>query len=164
MHNWPTWLNKAWCFVKELMALNLYCISTNSFCGNYSFLKFENLKNIIYRTRVIITRGLYLFYPIFHCGLYLRAVFTAERLVFTWFFIYLRSPQKIEYLSIQSFTYYLKSMPIFFQVTFNKFNVSMERVAHLRSNGSNLFMFFHLLQIETKNADTIQEFLRHSKS
>ena len=36
-----------------------------------------------YRTRAIITRGLYLFYPIFHCGLYLRAVNTAERLVFT---------------------------------------------------------------------------------
>ena len=39
-----------------------------------------------YRTRAIITRGLYLFYPIFHCGLYLRAVYTAERLVITWFF------------------------------------------------------------------------------
>ena len=36
-----------------------------------------------YRTRAIITRGLYFFYPIFHCGLYLRAVYTAERLVFT---------------------------------------------------------------------------------
>ena len=35
----------------------------------------------IYRTRAIITRGLYLFYPIFHCGLYLREVYTAERLV-----------------------------------------------------------------------------------
>ena len=29
---------------------------------------------------------MYLFYPIFHCGLYLRAVCTAERLVFTWIF------------------------------------------------------------------------------
>ena len=36
-----------------------------------------------YRTRAIITRGLYFFYPIFHCGLYLRAVYTAERLVIT---------------------------------------------------------------------------------
>ena len=41
------------------------------------------MKYCIYRTRAIITRGLYLFYPIFHCGLYLRAVYTAERLVFT---------------------------------------------------------------------------------
>ena len=34
-----------------------------------------------YRTRAIITRGLYFFYPIFHCGLYSRAVYAAERLV-----------------------------------------------------------------------------------
>ena len=47
---------------------------------------------IVYRTRAIITRGLYLFYPIFHCGLYLRAVCTAERLVITWIFFHLRSP------------------------------------------------------------------------
>ena len=33
----------------------------------------------MYRTRAIITRGLYLFYPIFHCGLYLRAGYIAER-------------------------------------------------------------------------------------
>ena len=46
-----------------------------------------------YRTRAITTRGLYLFYPIFHCGLYLRAVYTAERLVFTWIFFHLWSPQ-----------------------------------------------------------------------
>ena len=32
-----------------------------------------------YRTRAIITRGLYLFYPIFHCGLYFRAGYIAER-------------------------------------------------------------------------------------
>ena len=48
----------------------------------------------IYRTRAIITRGLYSFYPIFHCGLYLRAVYTAERLVITWLFFHLRSPEK----------------------------------------------------------------------
>ena len=28
----------------------------------------------IYRTRAIISRGLYIFYNIFHCGLYCRAV------------------------------------------------------------------------------------------
>ena len=38
---------------------------------------------LIYRTRAIITRGLYYFYPIFHCGLYMRAVYTSERLVIT---------------------------------------------------------------------------------
>ena len=31
--------------------------------------------------RAIITRGLYLFYLIFHCGLYSRAVYIAERLI-----------------------------------------------------------------------------------
>ena len=35
----------------------------------------------VYRTRAIITRGLYLFYLIFHCGLYSREVYIAERLV-----------------------------------------------------------------------------------
>ena len=35
----------------------------------------------MYRTRAIITRGLYLFYLIFHCGLYSREVYIAERLV-----------------------------------------------------------------------------------
>ena len=50
---------------------------------------------LMYRTRPIITRGLYLFYPIFHCGLYLRAVYTAERLVITWIFFHLRSPKKL---------------------------------------------------------------------
>ena len=42
----------------------------------------------IYRTRAIITRGLYLFYLIFHCGLYCRAVYIAERLVFSWIFFH----------------------------------------------------------------------------
>ena len=32
------------------------------------------LRYTIYRTRAIISRGLYIFYPIFHCGLYCRAV------------------------------------------------------------------------------------------
>ena len=51
--------------------------------GNMSFQvsKGKGYK-IRYRTRAIITRGLYLFYPIFHCGLYLRAVYTAARSVF----------------------------------------------------------------------------------
>ena len=43
---------------------------------------FWEVMSLIYRTRAIITRGLYSFYPIFHCGLYCRAVYTAERLVF----------------------------------------------------------------------------------
>ena len=47
-----------------------------------------------YCTRAIITRGLYFFHPIFHRGLYLRAVYTAERLVFAWIFFHLRLPQK----------------------------------------------------------------------
>ena len=50
-----------------------------------------------YRTRAIITRGLYFFYPIFHCGLYLRAVCTAERLVITWLFFHLRLPKLNRY-------------------------------------------------------------------
>ena len=56
----------------------------------------EKPAELQYRTRAIITRGLYLFYPIFHCGLYLRAVSTAARLVLTLFFFHLKSPQKIE--------------------------------------------------------------------
>ena len=35
-----------------------------------------------YRTRAIISRGLYFFYPIFHCGYYCREACTAERLIF----------------------------------------------------------------------------------
>ena len=34
----------------------------------------------IYRTRANISRGLYIFYPIFHCGLYCRAVNTTDNL------------------------------------------------------------------------------------
>ena len=33
-----------------------------------------------YRTRAIISRGLYIFYPIFHCGLYCRAVSVTDNL------------------------------------------------------------------------------------
>ena len=43
----------------------------------------------IYCTCVIISRGLYIFYPIFHCGLYCRAVDNAERLIFQESFSYL---------------------------------------------------------------------------
>ena len=35
-----------------------------------------------YGTRDIISHGLHIFYPIFHCGLYCRAVYNAERLIF----------------------------------------------------------------------------------
>ena len=65
---------------------------------NWNIISYETTLcfRFIYRTRAIITRGLYLFYPIFHCGLYLRAVYTAERLVFTWIFFHLKSPQKIK--------------------------------------------------------------------
>ena len=35
-----------------------------------------------YCTCAIITRGLYIFYSIFQCGLYCRAVYNAERLIF----------------------------------------------------------------------------------
>ena len=34
----------------------------------------------MYRTRAIITRGLYFFYPIFHCGLYCREVTVTDSL------------------------------------------------------------------------------------
>ena len=34
----------------------------------------------MYRTRAIISRGLYIFYPIFNCGLYCRAVSITDNL------------------------------------------------------------------------------------
>ena len=34
------------------------------------------------RKHAIISRGLYTFYPIFHCGVYCGAVYIAERLIF----------------------------------------------------------------------------------
>ena len=40
------------------------------------------LHTSIYRTHAIISRGLYIFYLIFHCGLYLRVVYNAKRLLF----------------------------------------------------------------------------------
>ena len=39
-------------------------------------------EKFIYQTHAIINRRLYIFYPIFHCGLYCRAVYNAERLIF----------------------------------------------------------------------------------
>ena len=42
---------------------------------------FKTLREIFtYRTRAIITRGLYIFYPIFHCSLYCRAVSVTDNL------------------------------------------------------------------------------------
>ena len=45
---------------------------------NYS-VKYSNVDSK-YRTRAIITRGLYTFYPIFHCGLYSKAAIIADNL------------------------------------------------------------------------------------
>ena len=45
----------------------------------HAYLSMNTLLEILYyryRTRAIISRGLYIFYPIFHCGLYCRAVST----------------------------------------------------------------------------------------
>ena len=38
------------------------------------------IKDYVYRTRAIIRRSLYIFYPSFHCGLYCRAVSTTDNL------------------------------------------------------------------------------------
>ena len=38
------------------------------------------------RMRAIITYGLYIFYSIFHCGLYCSAVYNAEQLIILFFF------------------------------------------------------------------------------
>jgi hypothetical protein len=51
-----------------------------SFCVGISTGKTPQV-SIIFKS-AIITRGLYIFYPIFHCGLYCRAVYNAERLIF----------------------------------------------------------------------------------
>ena len=45
------------------------------------------LHTSIYRTHAIISRGLYIFYLIFHCSLYCRAVYNAKRLLFHDFFL-----------------------------------------------------------------------------
>ena len=48
------------------------------------------LHTSIYRTHAIISRGLYIFYLIFHCGLYWRVIHNAKRLLFhdSFFFIW----------------------------------------------------------------------------
>ena len=48
--------------------------------------------------RAIITRGLYIFYPIFHYDLYCRAAYNAERLIMQsgYYFMILFLQQKIE--------------------------------------------------------------------
>ena len=43
-------------------------------------LKVFQYKATNYHTRAIITRGLYIFYPIFHCSLYCRAVSVTDNL------------------------------------------------------------------------------------
>ena len=40
----------------------------------------SRMQYVRYRTRSVITRGLYTFYPIFHCGLYCRAVSITDNL------------------------------------------------------------------------------------
>ena len=47
-----------------------------------NLLEKQGKSNTYYRMRAIITRGLYFFYSIFHCGLYCRAVYNVERVVF----------------------------------------------------------------------------------
>ena len=42
----------------------------------------------LYRKRAIITRGLYIFYPILYYGLYFRAVYYAKRLILNDSFLY----------------------------------------------------------------------------
>ena len=73
--------------------------------------------DIKYRTRAIISRGLYIFYPIFHYGLYCRAVYNAERLLFRdSFFIQFtssdRRKQKTNQRPICSSAYLLHLQPI----------------------------------------------------
>ena len=42
----------------------------------------ETQRETVYHTRTIKSRGLYFFQPIFHCDLYSRAAYTAERPIF----------------------------------------------------------------------------------
>ena len=57
----------------------------------------EKYSKINYRTRAIITRGLYIFYPIFHCGLYCRAVSVTE--------IYALNKEILQFLGLKSVVY-----------------------------------------------------------
>ena len=51
----------------------------------------------VYRTRTIISHGLYIFYPIFHCGLYCRAVNIKDN--------YVLNKVILQFLSLQSTVY-----------------------------------------------------------
>ena len=55
------------------------------------------IKTITYRTHTIIIRGLYIFYPIFHCGQYYRVIYDAEQLIFHDFFYltFTKTPSKL---------------------------------------------------------------------
>jgi hypothetical protein len=52
---------------------------------------------IIYHTRPILTHGLYIFYPVFHCGLYCRAVMLQT--------IYVLSKEILQFLGLKSAVY-----------------------------------------------------------
>ena len=61
----------------------IWYLSTTLHNGVVSFLEKHSCFHsdvFIYRTCAIITRGLYIFYPIFHCGLYCRAVSVTDNL------------------------------------------------------------------------------------
>ena len=56
-------------------------------CYNHIQEKGQMYKHYDYRTRTIISHGLYFFKPFFHCGLYLRVAYTAERFIFLFHFL-----------------------------------------------------------------------------
>ena len=57
-----------------------------------------------YRMRTIIPRGLYIFYSIFHCGLYCRAVSITE--------IYVLNKEILQFLGLKSVVYYSEQFQI----------------------------------------------------
>ena len=71
-------------------AASLPLSHSEHFSGPFGLLPWS----LIYRTRAIITRGLYLFYLIFHCGLYSREVYIAERFVLQGNFFFKSSTTK----------------------------------------------------------------------
>ena len=64
-------------------AISIFSIRT-TLTGQPVYTLWSQINNPIwklnYRTRAIINRGLYIFYPIFHCGLYCRAVNITDNL------------------------------------------------------------------------------------
>ena len=68
--------------VSELESKSLYTFDLRNICSIFP-LSLNQIFTNVYRTGAIITRGLYFFYPIFHCGIHSRVVYTAERLVIT---------------------------------------------------------------------------------